>query len=301
MNITKKDVNLLWVFQVLYEEQSVSRAAARLNISQPALSHKLNKLRSEFKDDLFVRAARGLSVTPKAREIAPEVQALTQSLNQFYSHLSDDDFLNQEDKVVIYSTDYLESQLLPKLIPQLQAHAPKVQIVTQNTQGQLPRHALASGQADIAIAGFYHDLPESFYQQRVKQESFVVLAHRDLVGPDKTLSLDTYLEHEHIVTTLNGDLHGLVDKALAKQGRSRFVRSGIASFWAPLSVLSDAPVLLTCLNTLADHFIALNPALVKYPCPIELEDVQVMQTWHARTHQDPLRKWLRSQIKACLA
>ncbi len=299
MNIKSKDLNLLVLFKVLYEELNVSSAANRLNLSQPALSHKLNKLRHEFADPLFVRAARGLTPTPKAISISADILQLVSSLEGFYQHQSGTDFLTQADRLVIYSTDYIESILLPDLLSVLAEQAPAVQLVMRHTQGVLPKQQLERGDCDLAIAGFYRDLPESFYQQKLQTEDFVVLMRRQHPFA-KQLDLDNYCQARHIVTTLTGDLDGLVDQELAGSGLARQVCVGLSGFLSPAHLVAKNDVLLTCLKSVADIAQKANPDLRIVPCPVTLPQVQISQVWHSRTQDDPLRRWLRQQIHQLL-
>ena len=300
MNIKNKDLNLLLLFKVLYEELNVSSAATRLNLSQPALSHKLNKLRHEFADPLFVRAARGLTPTPKAISISTDILRLVSSLEGFYQHQSETDFLAQADRLVIYSTDYIESLLLPNLLAVLTEQAPQVQLVMRHTQGTLPKQQLERGDCDLAIAGFYRDLPESFYQQKLQTEDFVVVLRSQHPLAQQQLNLDNYCKDRHIVTTLTGDLDGLVDQELAKSGLKRQVCAGLSGFLAPAQVLAGNDLLLTCLKSVADIAQKANPELLIKACPVRLPAVQISQVWHSRTQDDPLRRWLRQQIHQLL-
>ena len=178
MNIISRDLNLLILFKYLYETQNLSAAAEHMGLSQPALSHKLNKLRSEFEDPLFVRAARGLSPTPKAHELAGEVIALVAQLERFYQFSDGGDFLQKEAVIHLYSTDYIEQILLPDLLPRMAEQAPKVKIITHNTRGALPVKELETGRCDIAISGFYKDLPNSLYQQSLPRGTFCSLSQQ---------------------------------------------------------------------------------------------------------------------------
>lgn len=300
MNIKTKDLNLLLLFKVLFEELNVSSAALRMDLSQPALSHKLNKLRHEFADPLFVRAARGLTATPKAIALAPAILQLVSELEGFYQQQTPADFLAQTDRLVIYSTDYMESLLLPDLLSRLSKQAPQVQLVFRHTQGILPKQQLERGECDLAIAGFYRDLPESFYQQNLLTEQFVVLLRRQHPFAHQPLTLDDYCQARHIVTTLTGDLHGIVDKELAVVGRSRQVCIGLSGFLSPAYLLEKNDVLLTCLKSLAEIATQGHPDLQILDCPVPLPTVQISQIWHSRTQDDPLRRWLRQQIQQLL-
>ena len=296
MNIANKDLNLLYLFHVLYQERSATLAAQRMALSQPALSHKLGKLRDQLGDPLFVRAPRGLTPTPRAHELAPEVERLVAGLEGFYERCEGQDFLARPARVHLYSTDYVEQTLLPRLLPILRSQAPNLTLVTHNTRGALPREALEKGTCDLAVAGFYTDLPDTFHQQRLLREQFVVLASRNHPGLGCGLDLDTFLASDHLLTTLTGDLDGLVDRALHSQGKQRRVVAGLSSFIAPMRLLRGTDLLLTCLRSLALEAIDRDEDLRMFPLPLELPPVEVMQIWHARTHADPLRRWRRQQL-----
>ncbi|MFP5425142.1 MAG: LysR family transcriptional regulator [Gammaproteobacteria bacterium] len=296
MNITHKDLNLLLVFHVLYQERNATLAAERMALSQPALSHKLNKLRHQFGDPLFVRAPRGLTPTPRAHEMAPQVQRLVEDLQGFYERCDGQDFLTRPARLHLYSTDYMEQTLLPRLLPIIRSQAPNLVLITHNTRGQLPREALEKGTCDLAIAGFYTDLPDTFHQQRLLSEDFVVLAARSNPRLGAGMSLEAFLACEHLLTTLTGDLDGLVDRALRAEGRSRRVVAGLSSFLAPARLIRGTDLLLTCLRAVAVEAVERDPELCIYPMPLPLPKIELMQIWHERTHTDPLRKWFRQQV-----
>lgn len=124
MNIRDKDLNLLKIFHIIYQEKNISKAAERLELSQPALSHKLNKLRNELGDPLFIKAPRGLTPTPKAHSIAEHVGNMIKGIESFYLSQSEEDFLTRPDRINIYTTDYMEQRLFPHLLPLVRKKAP---------------------------------------------------------------------------------------------------------------------------------------------------------------------------------
>ncbi|MBB2494692.1 LysR family transcriptional regulator [Aquipseudomonas ullengensis] len=297
MNITNKDLNLLLVFHVVYQERNASLAATRMALSQPALSHKLNKLRHEFGDPLFVRAPRGLTPTPRAHELAPLVQRLVEDMQAFYDLCEGRDFLARAERIHLYTTDYIEQTLLPRLLPHIRAQAPELVLITHNTRGLLPREELEKGTCDLAIAGFFANLPDTFHQQRLLSEDFVVLAAHDNPLLADGLNLDAFLACEHLLTTLTGDLNGLVDRALEARGLTRRIAAGLASFIAPTRLVRGSSMLLTCLRSVAEEAVARDAELRLHALPLELPRVEVMQIWHERTDADRLRRWLRQQIQ----
>lgn len=301
MNIASKDFNLLMLFTVLYEERSLSRASVRMNLSQPALSHKLKKLRAEFDDPLFVRTGHGLAPTPKADVMAQEVCTLVKALEGFYIRSSEQDLAGRTDTIRLYSTDFIEFMLLPKLIRRVQEQAPNVRIVTCNTTGEFPLKALENGDCDIAIAGFFDALPNHFFRQALSSFAFVVLSDKSNQYWGMAQTLTNFVRCKHVVTTLNGDFKGIMDKALEAEGLSRNVIAGASSFLTLPHVIKASDMLLTCLEPIAVHMCSVAPELMMHPTPIAAPQAQIEQVWHPRTHEDPLRRWLRQEIKAILA
>ncbi|ATJ82521.1 LysR family transcriptional regulator [Halomonas beimenensis] len=301
MNLAGKDLNLLLLFHVLYQERSVSGAAGRLALSQPALSHRLARLRDAFGDPLFVRAPRGLTPTPRAHELAPHAQRLVAGLEGFFERCEGGDFLAREERVHLFTTDYMEQLLLPRLLPVVRREAPNLQLVTHNTRGRLPRGELETGECDITVAGFYEDLPATYHQQHLRQEGFVVLSARDHPRLGEGLDLEAYLACDHLVTTLTGDLDGLVDRRLRERRLARRVVAGLSSFNVPPRLVAHSDLLLTCLASVAEEAVRRDPGLVIHPCPLALGEVAMIQTWHQRTHEDRLRAWLRERIRWLLA
>lgn len=300
MNIINRDLNLLFIFHILYQEKNASRVAERLMMSQPALSHKLNKLRQEWHDPLFVKGPRGLIPTPKAHELADEVSGLIANIEQFFSDKNAQDFRDRTDRIYIYTTDFIEKILMNPLLRALETSAPNISIIMQNTLGKLPRDLLENGLCDLAIAGFYSNLPSTFRQQKLLTENFMVVASRQNSMIQESLDLETYCRCRHIVTTLNGDLHGQIDIELERQGRQRTVQAGISSFLAATHAIHDSDWLITCLSSIASDAVAHDPSLVSYPLPLAVPSVEIMQIWHERTHEDPLRRMIRNQIKQIL-
>ncbi|MDN3556185.1 hypothetical protein [Halomonas maura] len=151
------------------------------------------------------------------------------------------------------------------------------------------------------MAGFYEDPPGSYFQQRIHEEGFVVLAARDHPRIGERLDLATTLTGEHLVTTLTGDLDGRVDKRLGEQGQAPAHRGGLSSFTVPPLLVAQSDLLRTCLRSVAEQAVTRHPGLVIHECPLSLGRVAVIQVWHQRTHDDRLRAWLRERIQALLA
>ncbi len=303
MNIFAKDTNMLVIFKVVMEELNASRAAERLSISQPALSHSLNKLRRDFDDPLFVRNSRGLSPTPLALELADRIYRAVDELEAIYRIVDETErsFLQQSRIVRLYTTDYLQAVMLPRLLEKVYADAPNLTLVVMDPRGTLPRKELESGECDIAIAGYFSDLPQSYFQQKLITEKFVTMVDDANRHVSNALDLESYLACPHIITTLSGDLNGIVDKELQKIDKSRRILAGVPSFLATADLVVGSQYILTCLQSLGERAVRQYQSLKMFESPLELPEVSIYQIWHSRTQEDKILKWIRKSISEIMA
>jgi len=295
----RHDPRLLFVFMALYEERNVSRAAERLGLSQPALSHALKRLRDEFDDDLFVRAGKGVTPTKQSMELLPRFKHAAAALEELYQRDKDVDLSRVEARIVIATTDFFESLLLPKFLPIIQEQAPKVQLVTRMTNGQLPKHEMERGDIDLAIAGFFGELPEGFYQQKLLDEEYVCIARRKHPRLKDGMTKEAFLELSHILVSPQGDLDGAVDKALRKLKLQRRIVAGVSNFHVPASLVASTDCIATLPARMAASCVKLFDLEV-YPPPIAVPGFTIVQTWHARNHRDPVQAWVRKTIKSLM-
>jgi len=296
MNILSKDLNLLPVFQALNEERNVSRAAKRLHLSQPALSHALQRLREMFDDELFVRVARGVAPTPKALALAEPVDQMLTQARELWLGVDDFNPKNASGRLVIAATDFLEQIFAVELIAKVRREAPNVQILFRNTVGILPKAEMEKGQIDLAIAGFFGEVPEGFQEQQLMQYPYATVArakHPEIAG--STLSLEQFLKAEHILVSLQGDFNGVIDRELAAKKLQRRVVLGVSSFMATLEIVSRSDLIATIPKMMADRQ-AKRFGLNVFAPPVKVAPIQMMQVWHTRTTRDPLRVWLRKVV-----
>jgi DNA-binding transcriptional LysR family regulator len=296
------DLNLLLtVFRALDETRSVTRAAKALGVSQPAMSHALGRLRSAMKDPMFVHTPKGMVLTPRAEAFAPMVQEVLARLEREVL----DGGVFQPARLArtfrIRTTDLMEALLAPALLEQLQAMAPESSLSFVSTELSLPKEALASGACDLAIAGAFREVPDGFYQQRLFVDRFrcAVRAGHPRLGGRRRVTLDAYCREAHVLIAPGGELRGVVDRALARVGRTRRVALGASGFVAGAFIAARTD----CVITAPGRLLALVSAAVPLRCfdpPLALADVKVVQVWHARNHQDPAHRWLRDRVTEIL-
>jgi DNA-binding transcriptional LysR family regulator len=206
MNLMHYDLNLLRVASALFRHGNVSRAGKELGLSQSAVSHALGRLRDQFKDPMFVRVSKGVAPTEFARGVRKELIEVVERAEALSRRQLRFDPKEATGRISIATTDYFESTVMTKLFAVLAKQAPQLQISLRPTYGELPKRELESGQIDLAIAGFYVDLPEGFYQTKLFGDSFssAVRAGHPL-AKQQALSIENFFSAKHALITLQGD------------------------------------------------------------------------------------------------
>ncbi len=295
MNITSADLNLLAVFHALSQDLSTTRAATRLGLSQPAVSHALNRLRETFGDPLFVRASRGLIPTKRALELRDPVERLLADAETLLSGARAFDPRKEIREFRISTTDYFEVVALPRLLRVLSKEAPGITIVSRPSQGNLPKEQFENRTIDLAVAGYYGDLPEGYYQQTVFKDDFVCVGKKGNPHFKPTLTLKKYSEARHLLISPQGDMKSRSSAAFKKHKLEQHFQAGVSSFISPGWMICESDLLLTCPRKLALAWQKHLPVEIA-KLPFTLEGIAVVQVWHARSHKDPAHMWMRNLI-----
>jgi DNA-binding transcriptional LysR family regulator len=257
----------------------------------------LGQLRTQFDDQLFVRSSRGMTPTPRSHEIANQVRTLLEDAGAIYER-KEFNLHSVQARLNIGSTDYLEVMLARPLTKTLLHDAPNLTINFRPLVGQLPKDELERGELDIAIASYFEDLPSGFFQQKILVDPFVLVMRKGhpLAKSKSDSTLDDVLKYPFSLISTRGDLVAKFDRELAKKKRkprhvALAVPNAMSAFWAA----GDSDLLVISAMKFA-HSVASTLGLVTRKLPVSIEPIQLMQVWHERTHQDPLRKWLRGKI-----
>lgn len=294
-NIANADLNLLLVFRALMIEQNTVKAGLRLGLSQPAVSHALRRLRETFADPLLVRSSRGLVPTPRALELKQPIQDLLERAEKILLNPAPFDPKKESRTFRIATTDYFELISYPQLLREMGKEAPNCTLVSRPTLGVLPKEDLESGLIDLAIAGFYGELPEGYYQQKLYNDDFACVVKKDHSTIKDRLTMKKYAEQKHIMISPLGDMKSRSAAILAKHGYQQKFVAGVSNFISPSWVVASSDVLLSCPRKLAEAFAEYLPVQV-LNLPFEVSGITVMQVWHARNHTNPAHAWLRKKI-----
>ena len=290
MNIAKVDLNLLLIFHAVMEEKTTLKAAAKLGLSQPAISHGLNRLRDLLEDRLFVRASRGVIPTPKAIALEPTVRDLLEKAEKVFFDPPVFNPKTADNVFRIATTDYFEQVALPLILKRLQKEAPNVTLLSRPTGGYLPKEGLEAGDYDLAIAGFYREIPDRYFQQKLYNDDFVFVTHKKRkMGK---LTLDRYSQERHIVISPQGDLKTQSKAIMEKHGYHIHYSVGVTGFLSPARILTMTDLALTCPRRLALSYLEFFPLKI-YDLPFKIPTMSVIQVWHERQQDNPAHKWLR--------
>lgn len=287
------DLNLLLVFHALLHERSVTRAAQRLFIGQPALSGALKRLRAALGDTLFVRTSHGMTPTPRALELARVIEPLLLSLQQALHAKPVFDPARAERVFRIGLSDALEVALMPQLMQRLAAEAPGVRLIARAADRTTAPGMLDAAEIELAV-GVFIDCAAWHRQRALFDWHFVCVYNPELVkARGKRLTLEEYLRHSHLLTSFGADLSGLVDELLREQGLARQVVFSSRNFATSPFIVRQMPA-ITTVPTFAAATWRDALGLAVSPLPFETPSYAVSLLWAAAHDGDLGLQWLVS-------
>lgn len=293
MNVSTINLNLLSALDALIMEGSVTRAAARVGVTQSAMSNSLQRLRELYDDPLFHRVGRGIVPTARALAIAPQ---LRDGLALLGSTLAPGGFdpRTAERTFVIATSDYVEFVLLPPLLRRLAEVAPKIRIVVVPWGLHEITPALSTGDADLMI-GFYGKLPPRHADQILFEDRYVCIVRKGHPQVGAKLTLARYVTLDHVIVSQSRDAVGSVDVALAKRGMQRRVGARVSHFLMVPRLVADTNLVAAMSRRAVEPFVK-TFGLRVHPPPLALPVGKIGQVWHERQADDPGSKWLRETI-----
>jgi DNA-binding transcriptional LysR family regulator len=292
-NIAGIDLNLLPVLDALLAECSVSRAASRVGLSQPAMSNALGRLRGLLNDPLLVRTGGGMEPTPRALELAAPVHQILHDVRRTLSAPPAFDPKQSTHAFHIRAADNLELSLLPHLVERLKQIAPLVDIV-MTREGGSTEEDLRTGRIDLFL-GTWFNVPASFKQHLLRQETFACIARQGHPKIKARLTLKTYIEVGHVLVTPAERPGSVVDTVLSDQGLGRRVVLRTPHFLVAPLVVARTDLIATLPRGVATTFAEILPLKV-YPPPLDAPGFPIQMVWHARTHEQAPHQWLRRVI-----
>jgi DNA-binding transcriptional LysR family regulator len=289
VHVYRVDLNLLPALDALLDERSVTRAARRVGVSQPAMSRSLARLRSLLKDDLLVRAGRSLVPTPQAQALRAQLHDGLERLEGALAEPGGFDPAKSTRAFHVATADYGTAVVVPRLLAQLAEQAPTIQLVV-HPQAPGQDEALAEGQLDAIVSPRRGATPGLVWTKLLADE-WVCLARRDHPSIEHTLSLAQFCDAGHVFVSPALDATSVVDAALARLGRTRRIVARVPSFLVAPVIVAHSALLAVVAGRLAS--VAARHDVRVLPLPLEVPGITVSLGWHERSRRDPAHQWFR--------
>ncbi|MBD2186406.1 LysR family transcriptional regulator [Planktothrix sp. FACHB-1355] len=290
------DLNLLVAFEALFEERSVTAAARRLYLGQPAMSAALGRLRSLFKDELFIRIGAKMEPTSKCKALAPGILLALQQIRQTIEFNRSFNPASSQRSFAIGSSDSVSYVLMPKLWEICQQTAPGINLRLMAFEKDNVKEMLEQGIIDVAL-GVFPNPPQQTSIEPLFQERFIGIArqgHPALI--DGSISRETFVSLPHALFTMRRDATGEIDKLLARYHLQRRVALTISHALAIPEIVSKSNLVAAIPSRLAKSFISLCPLQI-FEVPLETEPWTVSLLWSKLVDKDLANSWLRQTIK----
>lgn len=296
MNLAHFDLNLLLVFDALMRERNVSRAAACMFVTQPAMSHALNRLRQLLDDPLLVRTSRGMEPTPRALALIDPVRRALHDIEAVMSATPRFDPASTLYRFVIGCSDYSEYLLIPPLMKQIRQVAPHINLFTKPPSiGTLAEDFEQGGfDAVIAVAATLNE-PSHLRSQPLFDDRMVCVARKDHPKVGDTISLEQYVRMEHALVSPWGKETGIIDEWLSERGLERRVALIITHYLSAPFIVCETDLLLSLPSRIATQFVNLAPLKI-VNIPKDFPAYHIHMVWHQLRDKDPPNVWLRHQV-----
>jgi DNA-binding transcriptional LysR family regulator len=309
-NFRTLDLNLLRVFDEVMAERSLTRAARNLNLTQPAVSNALRRLRETLGDELVQRSGQGMAPTTRALAIWPTVR---EALAQLEQSLAPSEFIAAQAKTsfVLAMADATAAELMPGLVDMLETDAPGVTLRVVPLTTRDPRGLLDQEKCDLAV-GFFPSVladltahsqseqPLPFAHQRLYDGQYVCVMRKNHPLARQALSLEDFCQARHMLVSFSGRPYGFIDEALAALGRRRHIVLTVNQFFTAGRVVARSNLL----TVLPRHFISVTgiaDQLALQPLPFEVPSVHVDALWHRRSQLRASHQWLRRAVQSAAA
>jgi DNA-binding transcriptional LysR family regulator len=293
MDIRAVDLNLLKAFDALHNERAVTRAASRIGLSQPAMSHALSRLRGLFGDDLFVRTPGGMEPTARAREIAPLVSSAIEQIEAALNLGAGFDPATSLATFTAGMGEYAEVALVGRLAEAFSRAAPKATLRLLSMHGGDAGEQLEQGRIDVAVAHL-RALPPAIETALLFRDPFVVVARKGHPVTEAPLTVETYAAQNHVLVSPRGDTSGALDRLLVDYGQRRRVALLVATYLAVPAALAASDLVAT-IPSRAAALIAAHAALTTMPLPVDFS-ATISMAWHRRASSEPAQAWFRGLL-----
>ena len=297
----KIDLHLIRVLNTVLTERSVSRAAIRLGMYQPAVSAALKRLRELAGDPLLVRSGAGMVPTDAGLRMIEPSASILRAAAVLFSDARGFEPATASHTFSLAASDYMDPLFLPRLVAQIKSQAPHCPINIHALSGESDYRArLAQGEIDLVVGNWLAP-PDDLHMARLFGDEVVCLVAEDHPAVRRGWDRATWLAAEHIAPTpTHPGAKGVIDEQLDGLGLQRNITARCPHFGLIPAMVADSLLVLTTGRQYCERYVGVLPVKI-LPCPIEFPQMMYYQLWHERTHASASAKWLRERIKAVAA
>ncbi|MGH8779237.1 LysR family transcriptional regulator [Paraburkholderia sp.] len=291
-NLRRLDLNLLVTLDALLEERNVTRAAQRLNYSQPSVSVQLAKLRETFSDPLLLPGPRGMTPTARALELREPLRQALDELERAVLPVAPFDPATAQDTWRVAATDNAEQAILLPLLARLRALAPNTRLAV--IQAEPPRLGKQAQTGAIDL-GFHttDEIPEGLRYRPLFREHYVLVGRTGHPRLKRRPTLAQFCKLEHVIASPDGGgFRGITDTVLERAGLQRRVVLSVPHFLFVLSAVANTDLVAM----LPSRLVRGVPGLKTFDLAVEIPGYEMAMFWHERSHRDPGHQWLRERI-----
>ncbi|MDA7418261.1 LysR family transcriptional regulator [Xenophilus arseniciresistens] len=297
MHISRVDLNLLVVLDTIYTEGGITKAAEKLHLTQPAISHALGRLRDLFNDPLFERQGHKMVPTALTKRMIDPLRGSLQSLGSLLNETQSFEPASSKKRFVIGLRDFMESTVMPPLMRTLAQEAPEVEVASVRANRRSLEGELAAGTLDLAVDVLL-PLSDAVKFTRISVDGVAVVVRKDHPVIRGSIDLETYLAQRHILVTTRRQGPGFEDIELRRLGVQRQVALRCQYYFAACRTVSQTDLILTMPESYA-HMANRQFGNQVLPMPAPLGSMDAYMYWHASTDNDAANRWLRSVMMSC--
>ncbi|NQY63666.1 MAG: LysR family transcriptional regulator [Alteromonadaceae bacterium] len=295
MRLNQVDLNLFLVFEAIYTQRNLTKAATVLCITQPAVSNALNRLRKTFDDPLFIRTPGGMLPTPFAKNIVDDIREALQLLTMSVREGDEFNPIQSNRQINCSMNDFCESLILPSTIQYLQENAPRMTLNSYYVSRDKVVKELVAGTLDFAF-----DVPlitdKNLCNLPLFRDEYVCVVRQDHPNITSSLNLEQYLTMEHLYVSSRRRGGDSVDLALSELGEQRNIKIRVKHHMAAIRVIERSDLLWTLPKRLADEL-----DFKLYPLPFKLPPLEIHLFWHKSADKDATNIWLRNFFTKMIA
>ncbi|MBL0394043.1 LysR family transcriptional regulator [Ramlibacter monticola] len=295
------DLHLIRVLHTVLTERSVSRAALRLGMHQPAVSAALKRLRELAGDPLLVRSGAAMVPTDAGLRMIEPSASILRAAETLFSEARGFDPQTAVHTFRVAAADYLDPVFLPTVVAAVKAQAPASRIEIHPLSAASDYHdRLAQGEIDVVVGNWLKP-PQDLHQGQLFDDQIVCMVSRDHPAVRRGWTAESWLEAEHIApTATHPGARGVIDEYLEEQGLARNITARCAHFGLIPGMVASSLLVLTTGRQFCERFCERLPVQI-LECPVAFPGLVYYQLWHERTHQSAAARWLRERVRQVAA